>query len=139
MNPNSNENPFLKILEQAKLGQGQGGMGPGMGMATQLTPGMNLNPDEASQPASDPSTEMTPQPAITDMGQTGDQTTRPLIQALNALNTFVGASGDQQEIRIVKSILQLLSRIIQRNQAMGLQGMQEQGQQAQPTATQQPA
>lgn len=127
MNPNAGGNPFLKIIEQAKLNQGQPQGGAPMGG---MGAGMNLNPDEASQAPTDPSAEMAPQPSITDVGQSGDQTTRPLIQALNALNTFVGASGDRQEIALAKTMLQLLSRMIQRNQAMGLKGMEEQPAQA---------
>lgn len=118
-------NIYLDHLNQQQGGN-QGNQGVGMDSLKGM---LNLSPDEASQmPPTQPGQE---QPNITEVGQTGDQTTKPLIMAMNALNTFLSASGDRQEIVLVKSILQVLSKIVARNQAMGMQNTQEQGGQEQ--------
>ena len=108
------QNPFLQVLEQMKAKQQGGG-------AT----GMDINADEASQAPVQPEQPGTPQPSITEPGQTGDTTTKPLIMALNALNSFVAGSGDANEIRVVKMAIQLIGKILVRNQAMGMKALDQ--------------
>lgn len=105
--PDPSQNPFTAILkggaaptaqpmpQMAPQGPAQGG-----GMAPQMMKAMQGGqmPQDQTQQGANPGTS------------------KFLMQAMQALHGFIGESQDRQEIAIGRSIMQLLSRLIERDQ-----------------------
>ena len=102
----NNQNPFLDILQQGQQGGGQtGGM-----MSGGMMGGMQLPP-----PQLPPQPQGGVMPDVRQPGVTGDAT-KPLIQAAQALHQYIATSQDNNDIAAVRSIMGVLTSLIQRDQ-----------------------
>lgn len=112
----ANANPFLDLINRG--GQpAQGGADINAGGVLRL-----LENGASQQPQLQPGQEP---PEVTQAGVTGDQT-KPLIMALSALHNFVASSGDKNDIAVARSIINVLTGLIRRNQASATQAGPEQ-------------
>lgn len=112
----ANANPFLDLINN-RQGQPTQGAGVNAGGVLRL-----LENGASQQPQLTPGQEP---PEVTQAGVTGDQT-KPLIMALNALHQFIASSGDRADIGIARSIMNVLTGLIRRNQASATQAGPEQ-------------
>lgn len=107
------DNPFLKILQQQAQ---QGGM-PGGGQGN--------SPEGLGTPPTQPGGQaMATAPDSGMPGETADST-KPLIQAMNALHGFIAQSTDKQDIAVVRSLMILLGKVIQKDQEKSMQSDQQ--------------
>lgn len=132
MNPNQQpqgqgENPFLKILQQhqAQMPSGGDGVNPLAGIlggagAPQQAPAQPAGPGGMAQEL----------PDVGQKGVTGDST-KPLIAAMQALHAYIADSTDRKDIAVVRSVMSLLTNLIQRDQQRGYQMDQQNQAQAQ--------
>ena len=105
-----NQNPFLEILQQNQGQNQQPGMGggdmSGMMAAQQAMPQGEEGEEQGMQ-------MLPPDPGLP--GETGDST-KPLVQALQAVHNYIAASTDKTTISLARSVLTLLIRLIQQDQ-----------------------
>ena len=97
------ENPFLDIVNNGQLG--------GDGVAQAMAGGTS----QPGQPEVPPEVPY----GITQPGQRGDQTTKPILQAMSSLEQFITASSDREDIATIKAVLQALSGVLQKNHQAG--------------------
>ena len=112
-----NQNPFLQILQQAR--SQQPGMGMGHGMAGAM----------AAQQSAVPMAEGEELPPTVDQkGITGDST-KPLLQAAQAIHAYIADSTDRSNIAVARSVLTLLASLVNQDQQQASQmDQQEPGQ-----------
>jgi len=124
MNPTGQGgNPYLQVLSQMQGNQGGfagspvGATGNGGGMPTSASkPNVGVAVPGGIPPPTGGQLGGTP-------GMAGGQgTTKILISALQALQQFTQVAGDPQEQAIVRSIITLLSGLIQRDMSRADQG-----------------
>lgn len=110
----SGQNPFASMIDELKNRQpnnpGQQPANPVAGAAalTKQAGGPSAVGGAAAQPdlSQDPT-----QPG------SNPGTSKPLLQALNALHQFITTASDPSEIALVRSIIVLVTQLVQRDQA----------------------
>lgn len=108
---NPDQNPFEQILAQLKQQGGQtqlptgGGADAAAPQGGQLPPNITMGPDGQPQQVPDAT-----QPGI------NPGTTKFLLSALQQLQQFIGAATDRDEIAVGRSIIMLLTKLINNDQ-----------------------
>jgi hypothetical protein len=115
----SNKNPFEDLVNKAKMSPNQNTGGSPTGMAGAL----------AAQAGGASAKSTAPADATNDVTQPGVNpgTSKPLLSALSSLHQFITAATDPSEIALVRSIIVLLTQLIQRDQASQAQGTETAG------------
>lgn len=119
------DNPFLKVLQQQA--QNNPMAGGGMPQAGGDQTGQPVQPDAGGMDAGAAGGATAPMPDSSQPGQTADST-KPLLQAMTALHGFIAQSTDKQDIAVVRSLMTLLGKVIQRDQLKASQMDQQSAQ-----------